>query len=65
MERRWLKVREAAQYLGINPKTLYDLLGKGEITHVRRKGIGIRVDKTKLDELMESSEIPSIQDQLM
>lgn len=65
MEKRWLPVKSAAAYISINYKTLYDLIGKGEIPHVRRKGIGIRVDKKKLDEMMEASEIPSIKDQLM
>lgn len=68
MERRWLKVREAAQYLGMNPKTLYDLIAKGEIVHSRPriKGvrIGIRLDVKKLDEILENAEIQTLDELL-
>jgi excisionase family DNA binding protein len=64
MERRWLKAKEAAWYLGINPKTLYDLLAKGSIAHSRCAGIGIRIDKKRLDEMLENKEIPAVREQL-
>ena len=62
--RRWLKVGEAAVYLGINPKSLYSLLSSGEIGHSRRKGIGIRVCIEKLDEYLREGEIRSVKQQI-
>ena len=63
-QRHWLKVGEAAVYLGINPKSLYSLLSSGEIGHSRRKGIGIRIHIEKLDEYLREGEIPSVKEQL-
>ena len=63
-ERRWLKVTEAAHYLSINPKTLYAILSKGGLHHVKRQGVGIRIDRTRLDEFMLEGEIPSIREQI-
>lgn len=64
MERRWLRVKEAAEYLGISVKGLYDLCSRGLIPHTRLRGVGIRVDLKKLDELLEASEIKTVQEQL-
>ena len=64
MERRWLKVTEAAHYLSIHPKSLYALLSKGEIAYSRRAGIGIRISRTTLDAFLEEAEVRSIKQQL-
>ena len=64
MERRWLKVAEASYYLGINKKTLYSILSRGELPYVKRRGIGIRLDKTKLDDFLLECETQSVEQQL-
>lgn len=53
VERRWLTVTEAAEYLGIHPKSLYRSCKKKEIPSSRSRGIGIRIDKIELDKLLE------------
>lgn len=63
-ERRWLKVTEAARYLSINPKTLYAILSRGELHHVKRQGVGIRIDRIKLDEFLLEGETQSVREQL-
>jgi len=50
--RRWLTIREAADYLGLHPKTCYVMAGKG-ILPAARIGGTIRVDLLKLDEFLE------------
>lgn len=62
--RRWLRVREAAAYIGVSVKGLYDLCSRGLIPHTRLKGVGIRIDIRKLDELLEANEIRTVQEQL-
>jgi len=64
IQRRWLKVSEAAAYIGMSVKGLYDLCSRGLIPHTRLKGVGIRIDLRKLDELLEASEIQTVQEQL-
>jgi excisionase family DNA binding protein len=31
----WLTVREAAIYLKVSRQTIYDLIGRGELAHIR------------------------------
>ncbi len=50
--RRWLRVSEAAEYLGVHQKTIYRACGAGRIPAAKAPGIGIRIDKYKLDELL-------------
>ena len=53
MERRWLTVKETAEYLGVHEKSLYRACLKGQIPSVKTPGLGRRVDKIKLDALLE------------
>ena len=64
MEKRWFRVVEAADYLSLNPKTLYAILSRGELPHVKRRGVGIRIDRLKLDEFLLEGEIPSVREQI-
>ena len=64
IQRMWLSVRESANFLGINKKSMYSLISKGEISHSRRSGVGIRVHVDKLDEFMREGEVKSIKKQL-
>ena len=52
-EKRWMTVKEAARYLSLHPRTIYNLCARGSIPHVRVKGIGLRVDQRKLDKFLE------------
>jgi excisionase family DNA binding protein len=53
IERRWLKVSEAGQYLGLHPKSVYRSCSQRKIPFSRAPGIGIRIDKLELDALLE------------
>ena len=64
MNRRWFKVAEIAAYLSLSPKTVYDLCSRGLLPFVKFKGIGLRIDKPKLDAMLEAEEITPIQEQL-
>jgi excisionase family DNA binding protein len=57
--RRWLKVMEAAQYLGSSPKGLYHSLSTRKIPFSKVRGIGIRVDRLELDKILERGQIPA------
>ena len=53
IEKRWLKVSEAAEYLGIHPKSVYRACSEGMIPCSKVPGIGVRIDKQDLDALLE------------
>lgn len=53
IERRWLKVAETAQYLGLNIRSVYRSCSMRQIPHTKIRGIGIRIDKKALDQLLE------------
>ncbi len=64
MERRWFKVKEIAEYLSLSPKTIYDLCSKGVLPFTKVKGVGLRIDKIKLDQVLEREEVMPVQEQL-
>ena len=64
MERRWYTAKEIGVYLCLSHKTVYGLCSRGILPCVKKKGIGLRIDKAKLDELLEAEEITTIQEQL-
>lgn len=53
IERRWLKVSEAGEYLGLHPKSVYRSCSQRKIPFSRAPGIGVRIDKRELDALLE------------
>ena len=53
IERRWLRVSEAAEYLGLHPKSIYRACHQQKIPFSKARGIGVRIDKLKLDSLLE------------
>ena len=53
VERRWLKVSEAGEYLGLHPKSVYRSCSQRKIPFSRAPGIGVRIDKRELDALLE------------
>ena len=64
MERRWYTAKEIGVYLSLSHKTIYDLCARGVLPFTKKKGIGVRIDKRKLDEMLEAEEITPIEDQL-
>jgi len=57
IEMRWMTIRQAAEYLGLHPKSLYRACLEGKVPSVKQPGIGRRVDKLALDRLLESRTI--------
>jgi len=53
IEKRWLKVSEAGEYLALHPKSIYRACCQRKIPFSKTLGIGIRIDKLKLDALLE------------
>ncbi len=51
-ERRWLKVNEAARYLGSHPRSVRRALAAGKIPYSKVRGIGVRIDRLGLDEIL-------------
>ena len=60
MEKRWLKPNEAAAYLGISRGSLYNAISRGLLPASKTPGVGIRLDRVKLDALLEENESPAI-----
>lgn len=56
IERRWLKVSEAAEYLGLHPKSVYRACSEGIIPCSKVPRIGVRIDKEELDALLEQED---------
>ena len=56
IERRWLKPDEVALYLGITRGAVYNAIAKGLLPASKTPGIGLRLDKHKLDEILEENE---------
>jgi len=54
MERRWLRPREAAEYLGCHLQTIYCCLLKGDLPGARIKGVGWRLDRVELEKRIET-----------
>lgn len=57
IERRWLKISEAAEYLGLHSKSVYRACRQRKIPCSKLPGIGMRIDKQKLDRLLEEQGI--------
>lgn len=52
MERVWLTVNETAAALGLHPMSIRKMIARGIIPAIRL-GRAIRIDKRRLDELVE------------
>lgn len=53
MERRWLTVREAAEYLGLSVKGAYDMAASGKLP-AARVGRLVRIDLRALEADLEA-----------
>ncbi len=58
-ERRWLRVKEGAEYIGCHPRSLRRACATGKIPYAKVKGIGIRLDRLELDALLSKKAKPS------
>jgi len=58
--RRWLSVAEAASYLGISEGGMRSAIASGKLPASKVSGVGIRVDRRKLDEILEQAETPAV-----
>lgn len=52
-EKRWMKVKEVADYLSINQVSVYRLLYAHKLPGVKLEGVGWRIDRKKLDNWIE------------
>jgi len=50
-----LSVKEASEYLGVSPTTIYRLKKDGKIPYIQKLGIGIRLKLEDLDKWLEES----------
>lgn len=55
MEKRLLKIEEAAEYLGIPKQTLYKFVWQKRLPFVVRVGRALRFDKIKMDKWIEEN----------
>jgi len=53
VKKRWLKPKEVAEYLSVHPKTIYRMIYANQLPSVRIKGAGWRIDRKKLDDMLE------------
>ena len=53
MERRWITAVETAEYLGLNPKSVYRSCSARKLPPAKVPGVGVRIDKRALDALLE------------
>ena len=53
----WLRVGEAARYLGVGRKIVYQLVERGELRAVRGKGSAVLIEKRSLDDLRSSGRL--------
>lgn len=60
-ENKWLSIQEAAEELGVNPRTIrrYIRLGRLEVSRISNKVVRIRL--ADLDRLMEAN-VPGVKD---
>ena len=52
-----LRIREAATYLGVGRKIVYQLLERGELRAVKGKGSVVLIEKQSLDDLRVSGRL--------
>lgn len=51
--RRWLKVAEVADYLGLSQHHIYRMHRRGQLPSFKLPGLGVRVDRVALDAKIE------------
>ena len=51
--KKWMRIKEVAEYLSVNTSTIYRMLYAHQIPGIRIKGAGWRIDRKKLDEMLD------------
>jgi len=57
IEPRWLTIRQASEYLGLHPKSVYRACLQGKVPSVKAPGIGRRIDKLALDQFLQARSV--------
>jgi excisionase family DNA binding protein len=57
IEKRWLTASETADYLHLNPKSVYRACHARKLPYAKVPGIGVRIDKREVDALLERESI--------
>lgn len=57
IEKRWLTASETAEYLNLNPKSVYRACHARKLPYAKVPGVGVRIDKRALDTLLEQESI--------
>jgi len=52
--RRWLKVAEVANYLGLSQHHIYRMHRRGQLPSFKLPGLGVRIDRKALDAKIDS-----------
>ncbi len=55
---RWLKPCHAAFLMGASRETVYRLCAAGKLPSLKYPGLGIRIDRERLENLLDSSAAP-------
>lgn len=58
-KRRWLRVAEAAERLGVHPRTIRKLISRRQIPYFKKAGVGIRIDWETYEAELERYKIPA------
>jgi len=56
MNKALLTVKELSSYLHVHPKTIYRLIEKRQIRHIKKRGLGIRFKMEDIEEWLASGE---------
>lgn len=56
MKESLLTVKELSFFLHVHPKTIYRWIKNGQIRHIKKRGLGIRFRKSKIDDWIESGQ---------
>ena len=54
--RKWMTVDQTARYLQIHKVSVYKAIQRGQLPYIKKPGFGIKVDRVRLDELLEREE---------
>jgi len=57
MTRRWLRVSETAELLGVHPVTIRKIIARRSIPFVKKPGVGVRIDWPRLERQLERAEV--------
>lgn len=59
LPRRWISQAEAAEYLGVTPRTVRNMIRRGDIPAHRAGPRAVRIDVNELDRAIKRNRIPT------